>query len=263
MCLLLTIVLKAANAQCDVKGARVGRKMGGRQEAQSRVVRRARPILNGGTQARALDQEGRDALWMHLYGSEDFPKRRACKPAFQVGDYVIVARTRTAFEKRSQANIWSVAKYRVKDVDAGLPPMYTIEDAKGKLIGRRLYGSEMQRTTPPSAATKAAAAAAATDDAAEEESTKDDTAEGADREQEEKEGEEEEGAEQDLITEIIGERGSPATGDHEYKVEWYASSPSWVDASVISHKGLLRDWTRRQKAGDSKPKSKAAKKRRR
>ena len=195
-------------------------------------------------QARRLDKEQQDVLWMHMYGSEDFSKPRARKPTFAAGDFVVVARTAGKFEKRSQANIWSTAKYKVTSVDMGVPHMYTIEDAKGKHIDRRLYASEMQKTTaPPSAA--AAAAAATTDDT--EEGSKDDQPE---------EGAEDEGAEQDVITEILDERGTGA--QKQYKVAWYSSDPSWVDTSVITHKRLLSDWARVKAAKQKKKMKKKA-----
>ena len=96
--------------------------------------------------ARALDDTGQQQLWYHMYGA---PPAKRIKPSFSVGDWVVVARVKQTFEKRSSSNAWGTEKYQVSAIDAGVPPLYTITDAAGKRIDRQLYAAEMAATTPP------------------------------------------------------------------------------------------------------------------
>lgn len=90
-------------------------------------------------EASALDEAGQAELWTHQYG-EVQPN---IAPKLAVGDWVRLARTKTAFEKGSTQN-WTGEPFEIVDLRLGHPPQYRLRDLLGEDIEGWVYEAELQ-----------------------------------------------------------------------------------------------------------------------
>lgn len=88
-----------------------------------------------------------EAVWHKLYSGTG--RYKALKYAetyngIKNNDRVRLARIRGPFEKRSATYNWTPEVFTVNKVSGGDPPMYTVEDDKGRPIKGKLYKDEVQ-----------------------------------------------------------------------------------------------------------------------
>jgi hypothetical protein len=96
------------------------------------------------TPTEARTEKGRAALTLQL--GEDVGVHD--KPKFAVDDWVRISRWKGFFEKGFHPN-WSYEIYKVREVKAGHPVRYYLQDYDGERIDGAFYGNELQTVKDP------------------------------------------------------------------------------------------------------------------
>lgn len=92
----------------------------------------------------SADPEKAQLVWAEMQADEKQTK----KPAFKVGDWVRISRTKGAFEKGFDVG-WSREQYKIKEVMQTIPITYHIADYNGETIKGSFYTEEMQKVKYP------------------------------------------------------------------------------------------------------------------
>ena len=92
----------------------------------------------------SADPEKAQLVWEQLKSDQKAPK----KPAFNVGDWVRISRSKGAFEKGYDVS-WSREQYKVTEVMLTTPITYHIADYNGETIKGSFYTEEMQKVKYP------------------------------------------------------------------------------------------------------------------